>query len=78
VTIKADKKGRVLIPSAKPGDVFDVEFFNDGKILLTRGVQIKSKLVRARKVKGLWMGAAGLKLDPGATVAAIRADREAR
>jgi bifunctional DNA-binding transcriptional regulator/antitoxin component of YhaV-PrlF toxin-antitoxin module len=35
MTVKVDKKGRVLLPGAKPGDVFTVEV-SDEKILLTK------------------------------------------
>jgi hypothetical protein len=77
VTVKADEKKRVVLPSAKPGDVFNVEV-SAGKILLTKLVPTESKLVRARKVNGLVMGAEGIELDPEAIVNAIRADREAR
>jgi len=77
MTVKTDEKRRVVLPSAKPGDVFNVEFSN-GKILLTKLVPAESRLVRARKVKGVVMGAQDVEMDPEAIVAAIRADREAR
>jgi hypothetical protein len=77
VTVKADEKKRVVLPSAKPGDVFNVEL-SGGKILLTKLVPAQSKLVRARKVNGIVMGAKDVKLDPEAIVNAIRADREER
>ncbi len=75
--VKADEKRRIVLPSAKPGDVFNVQFSED-KILLTKLVPAKSKLVRARRVKGIVMGAANVEIDPEAVMDAIRADREAR
>jgi hypothetical protein len=77
MTVKTDEKRRVVLPSAKPGDVFNVEL-SGGKILLTKLVPVESKLVRARKVKGIVMGAVDVEIDPTAIVDAIRADREAR
>lgn len=77
MTVKADEKKRVVLPRAKPGDVFNVEF-SGGKILLTKLVPVESKLVRARKVRGVVMGAAEIEIDSAAVVDAIRADREAR
>lgn len=77
MTVKTDEKRRVVLPSAKPGDVFNVELSN-GKILLTKLVPAQSKLVRARKVKGIVMGALDVEMDAQEIVEAIRADREAR
>jgi hypothetical protein len=77
MTVKTDEKRRVVLPNAKPGDVFNVEL-SSGKILLTKLVPAESKLVRARKVKGVVMGAADVEIDSQAIVDAIRADREAR
>jgi bifunctional DNA-binding transcriptional regulator/antitoxin component of YhaV-PrlF toxin-antitoxin module len=77
MTVKVDKEGRILLPNAKPGDVFSVEV-SDEKILLTRLAFAESKLVRARKVRGIWMGAKGVKIDSREIVAAIHADRETK
>jgi len=77
MTVKTDEKRRVVLPSAKPGDVFNVEL-SGGKILLTKLVPVQSKLVRARKVKGIVMGSADVEIDPAEIVDSIRADREAR
>jgi hypothetical protein len=41
--ITADKKKRVVIPVARPGDVFDVQQQGDGQILLVRLVRPKTK-----------------------------------
>jgi len=77
MTVKADEKKRVVIPSAKPGDVFNVEL-SGGKILLTKLVPSESKLVRARRVKGIVMGSEDVEINSKEIVDAIRADREAR
>jgi hypothetical protein len=77
MTVKADEKKRVVLPSAKPGDVFNIEFAG-GKILLTKLVPNTSKLVRARRVKGIIMGAENVEIDSKEIVDAVRADREAR
>jgi hypothetical protein len=77
MTVKADEKKRVVIPSAKPGDVFNIEL-SGGKILLTKLVPSESKLVRARRVKGIVMGSEDVEINSKEIVDAIRADREAR
>lgn len=77
MTVKADEKKRVVLPSAKPGDVFNVEL-SGGNILLTKLVPSEPRLVRARRVKGVVMGAADVEIDSKEIVDAIRADREAR
>jgi hypothetical protein len=77
VTVKTDDKKRVVLPTAKPGDVFDVDF-SAGKITLTKLVPAEPKLVKPRKVNGRWMGAAEARPDHQAIVDAIRADRDSR
>ncbi len=73
--IKADQKCRVVLPGAKAGDVFDVELL-EGKIILTKLVSTAPKLFRARRVKGIVMGAKDVEINSKAIVEAIRADRE--
>jgi len=34
--VTADEKKRVVIPSARPGDRFDIQVTSEGKIVLTR------------------------------------------
>ena len=75
MTIKADEKSRVVLPVTKPGDVFNVEL-SDGKIVLAKSVSSAPKLFRARRVKGIVMGAKGVVIDSKAIVNAIRLDRE--
>ena len=76
MTVKADDKKRVVLPNAKPGDVFAVELSPGGKILLTKLMLAQSKLVRARKLRGMVMGSADVEIDPEIIVRAIHADRE--
>lgn len=78
MTVKTDDKKRVVLPNAKPGDVFSVDFSADGKITLTKLVPAEPRLVKPRKVSGRWMGAKEARPDRQAIVDAIRADREAR
>ena len=47
VTVTADAKKRIVLPTAKPGDRFDVEIGADGVFILRRLEPIK----RARPVK---------------------------
>lgn len=77
VTVKADDKKRVVLPSAKPGDVFSVDY-SGGKITLTKLVPAEPKLVKPRKVNGRWMGAAEARPNRQTIVDAIRADRDSR
>jgi len=77
VTIKADDKRRVVLPTAKPGDVYQVDY-SAGRITLTKLVPAEPKLVKSRKVNGRWMGAAEARPDRQSIVDAIRADRESR
>jgi len=36
MTVTADEKQRVTLPSARPGDKFELELSGDGKMVLTR------------------------------------------
>jgi len=36
VTTKADKKKRVVLPSARPGDVYEIQKQGEGRYLLVR------------------------------------------
>lgn len=78
MTVKTDDKKRVVLPTAKPGDVFSVNLTADGKITLTKLVPAEPRLVKPRKVNGRWMGAAEARPDRQSIVDAIRADRESR
>jgi hypothetical protein len=47
-TTTADKKKRVVIPVAHPGDVFDVQQHGEGRFLLVRLVRPQSKAPMSR------------------------------
>ena len=36
MTVTADRKGRVIIPAARPGDLFEIQPAGEGKFTLTR------------------------------------------
>jgi hypothetical protein len=43
MTTRADSKKRVVLPTAKPGDVFDIQGEGEGRFLLVRLAPPKSK-----------------------------------
>ena len=47
-TTTADKKKRVVIPVAKPGEVFDVQQQGEGQFLLVRLVRPQAKVRMSR------------------------------
>jgi hypothetical protein len=51
----ADSKKRVVIPVARPGDVFDVREQGEGRLLLVRLVEPKRKtrMSRARSLRAI-------------------------
>lgn len=49
MTVIADMKKRVVLPSAKPGDRFDAQVLGDGRVVLTRLEPVKRKVTYARK-----------------------------
>jgi len=61
----------------KPNTPYEASAEPDGSIRLAELVEKEAPLVRARKVKGRWVGAA-IKLDREAVVKAIKRDRESR
>jgi hypothetical protein len=78
MTVIADSRRRIILAEAKPGDRFDVQAPAEGVFLVRRLEPAElGPLVRARKVRGRWIGAK-VKLDREAVVEAIRLDREAR
>jgi hypothetical protein len=50
MTVTTDEKKRVVIPSARPGDRFDVQMTPDGKVVLTR-LELADKPDTVRLVK---------------------------
>jgi len=50
MTVTTDEKNRVVIPSAQPGDRFDIQVTAEGKIVLTR-LELADKRDNVRLVK---------------------------
>lgn len=50
MTVRTDDKKRVVIPTARPGDRFDVQVTGDGKVVLTR-LEMADKPDNVRLVK---------------------------
>ena len=46
MTVTADNKRRVVLPSAKPGDLFEVQFSGEGKLVLTRLEPVEPRQAR--------------------------------
>ena len=83
MTVTADAKKRVVLPPAKPGDRFDVQLSDDGRLVLTplipkpepRKVVVKL----ARHGDGLFLQIPkGYKLAPDAIEQAVAEERESR
>jgi hypothetical protein len=58
VTVTADDKKRVVLPSAKPGDCFDVQASGEGTFVLRRLAPPRSpdaKIVSPIPYKGGWL-----------------------
>lgn len=60
----------------KPNTDYQAEI-EGNRVVLVEMVPIQPRIVRARKVKGRWMGAA-INLDRKAVAAAVRAERDER
>ena len=74
----ADDNGRLACKSLfTPKKAFSAERQADGSIRVVELVEKEAPVVRARKVKGRWIGAE-VKLDRAKVISAIRADRESR
>ena len=78
MTVTADSRKRIILAEASPGDRFDVRASAEGVFLVRRLEPAElAPLVKARKVRGRWVGA-NVTLDRAAVVNAIKLDREAR
>ncbi len=55
ITTRADNKKRIVLPAARPGDVFEVQDHGDGRFTLVRLVQPepKARLTRERCLKAI-------------------------
>ena len=51
MTIVADEQKRLILPTAQPGDRFDVQITGDGKFLLTRLSSLSSHPTNVKIVK---------------------------
>ncbi len=78
VTRIVDDKQRIVLPGVKPGSAVDVQQSPDGKFVVTPLVPKPVPVVRARKVNGRWIVAAGVKPERDAVAAAIRVERDDR
>ena len=60
MTTRADSKKRIVLPTARPGDVFDVQRFGEGQFILVRLArpEPKARLTRAQCLRAI--GAAPL------------------
>lgn len=50
MTVITDQKKRVVIPSARPGDRFDLQLTPEGKVILTR-LELADKPASVRLIK---------------------------
>lgn len=74
----ADSRGRLTAADLfRPNTAFDASPQPDGSIRLIELVEKEVPTVRARRVKGRWVGA-DIKLSRETIAAAVRADRDAR
>lgn len=48
-TTRADGKKRVVLPGAKPGDIYDVQQHEEGRFLLVRLERPEPRTVRSRE-----------------------------
>ena len=48
MTVTADSKRRVIIPSARPGDLFEIQTAGEGKVTLTRLEPVRQRPNRGR------------------------------
>jgi hypothetical protein len=48
MTVTADNKRRVVLPSAKPGDLFEVQLSGEGNLTLTKLKPIRSRTTPVR------------------------------
>ena len=55
MTTTADSKKRVVLPTASPGDVFDVQRFGDGQFMLVRLArpEPRARLTRAQCLRAI-------------------------
>jgi hypothetical protein len=73
MTVVADEKKSVTLPSAKPGDRFDLQVISEGKILLTPlgSSSTQSVNVRIEKKDGFTVGILDRPIDEQALSEAL-------
>ena len=79
MTAVADNKKRVTIRTAKPGDRFDVQVMDDGKVILTPLIPAEKEVPVVKPIRtkeGFLMFPPGKGPDRAAIRAAIREDRD--
>jgi hypothetical protein len=67
MTSKADNKKRILLPSARPGDVFEIQDHGDGRFTLVRLArpEPKAPMTRAQCLKAIASSPLRPKMDWG-------------
>jgi len=55
MTTTADSKKRIVLPTASPGDVFDIQRFGDGQFMLVRLTrpELKTQLTQAQCLRAI-------------------------
>jgi hypothetical protein len=79
MTVVVDSKKRIKIPTAKPGDRFDVQIAGDGKVILTPLAPANKKVPVVKPIRtkeGFLMFPPDKRLDRATIRAAIREDRD--
>ncbi len=73
MTVVADEKNSVTLPTAKPGDRFDLQVISEGKILLTplSSTSAQSGNVRIEKKDGFTVGVLDHSIDEPALSEAL-------
>ena len=65
MTTTADSKKRIVLPTASPGDVFDIQRCGEGQFMLVRLVRPvpKARLTRAQCMQAMAAAPLYLKMD---------------
>lgn len=74
MTVVADEKNSVTLPTAKPGDRFDLQVISEGKILLTplASTPAPAANVRIEKKDGFTVGVLDHPIDEQALAEALK------
>lgn len=65
MTTTADAKKRIVLPTARPGDVFDIQRFGESQFMLVRLVrpEPKARLTRTQCLRAIASRPLRLKMD---------------